>query len=88
MGDEQRLSADEQISLAREQFESGRDFTVAIEEEFALLDPATLGLVGRFEELFEAAQATALPGACHRRAHLLGDRDENRAAARASRKSP
>jgi carboxylate-amine ligase len=58
MGDEQRLSADEQISLARDHFESGRDFTVAVEEEFALLDPATLGLVGRFEELFEAAQAT------------------------------
>jgi carboxylate-amine ligase len=67
MGDEQRLSADEQISLAREQFESGRDFTVAIEEEFALLDPATLGLVGRFEELFEAAQATGF------REHVTGE---------------
>ena len=51
MGDAQRLSADEQITLAREQFEEGKDFTVAIEEEFAVLDPATLGLVGRFEDL-------------------------------------
>jgi carboxylate-amine ligase len=59
MGDEQRLSADEQITLAREQFDSGRDFTVAVEEEFALLDPATLGLAGRFEELYEAARGTA-----------------------------
>jgi carboxylate-amine ligase len=58
MGDEQRLSPDEQITLAREQFESGRDFTLAVEEEFALLDPTTLGLVSRFEELFEAAQST------------------------------
>ena len=51
MGDEQRLSADEQISLAREQFEEGKDFTLAVEEEFAVLDPATLGMVSRFEEI-------------------------------------
>ena len=39
MGDAQRLSPDEQLRLARERFEQGDDFTVAVEEEFALLDP-------------------------------------------------
>jgi carboxylate-amine ligase len=67
MGDAQRLSADEQITLAREQFEEGQDFTVAIEEEFAVLDPSTLGLVNRFEELQAAASGTELAG------HLAGE---------------
>ena len=62
MGDEQRLSADEQLRLAREQFDGGTDFTVAVEEEFALLDPATLGLVNRFEELQAAAPGSPLDG--------------------------
>ena len=35
----------------REAFEHGTDFTVAVEEEFALLDPETLELVNRFEEV-------------------------------------
>ena len=60
MGDEQRLSADEQLRLAREQFEDGTDFTLAVEEEFALLDPETLDLVSRFEELRDAAQDSPL----------------------------
>ena len=60
MGDAQRLSPEEQLRLAREQFESARDFTVAIEEEFALLDPGTLSLVNRFEEVQAAAQGTEL----------------------------
>jgi glutamate---cysteine ligase / carboxylate-amine ligase len=60
MGDEQRLSADEQVSFAREQFESGTDFTLAVEEEFALLDPESLDLVNRFEELFATGQETPL----------------------------
>src|ERR671938_1678853 len=60
MGDEQRLSASEQLAFARDEFDAGRDFTVAVEEEFALLDPETLGLVNRFEELHAAAQGTAL----------------------------
>ncbi|MGO9496702.1 MAG: YbdK family carboxylate-amine ligase [Solirubrobacteraceae bacterium] len=38
-------------------FEESSDFTVGLEEEFALLDPASLGLVPRFEELRDAAQA-------------------------------
>ena len=36
------------------------DFTVAVEEEFALLDPASLDLVNRFEEVKAAAQGTPL----------------------------
>src|SRR3712207_5720655 len=62
MGEAQRLSPDEQLRLAREQFEESADFTVAVEEEFALLDPHTLGLVNRFEELFAAAAGTELEG--------------------------
>src|ERR687888_2414518 len=55
MGDEQRLTPAEQIAFAREGFESATDFTVAVEEEFALLDPETLELTNRFEELKDAA---------------------------------
>jgi carboxylate-amine ligase len=55
VGEEQKLPTDELIRLAREGFDEGRDFTVAVEEEFALLDPETLDLTNRFEELQEAA---------------------------------
>jgi glutamate---cysteine ligase / carboxylate-amine ligase len=67
MGDAQKLTPDEQITSAREAFESGRDFTVAVEEEFAILDPETLGLVNRFEELQAAALGTPLEE------HLVGE---------------
>jgi carboxylate-amine ligase len=60
MGDEQRLSPNEQLEFARNAFDAGRDFTLAVEEEFALLDPDTLDLANRFEELHAAAQGTAL----------------------------
>jgi glutamate---cysteine ligase / carboxylate-amine ligase len=40
-------------------FASSIDSTVGLEEEFGLLDPATLGLVQRFEELRGAAAADA-----------------------------
>jgi carboxylate-amine ligase len=56
VGDEQKLPYDELIRSAREAFDEGRDFTVAVEEEFALLDPETLSLVNRFEELQAAAR--------------------------------
>jgi glutamate---cysteine ligase / carboxylate-amine ligase len=62
MGEAQRLSADEQIRFAREGFDAGQDFTVAVEEEFAILDPRTHELVNRFEELFDAVQGTELEG--------------------------
>lgn len=67
MGEEQRQPADELIRRSREMFEQGRDFTVAVEEEFALLDPATLGLVNRFEEVQARAQGTPLEP------HLIGE---------------
>jgi glutamate---cysteine ligase / carboxylate-amine ligase len=47
------------LDMARvhEAFEASTDFTVGIEEEFAILDPETLSLDQRFEELREAAQS-------------------------------
>src|SRR3954465_14639492 len=42
---------------AAEYFAAATDFTVGIEEEFALLDMQTLDLVPRFEELRDAAAA-------------------------------
>jgi carboxylate-amine ligase len=67
VGDEQRLSPDEQIRVAREAFESGRDFTIAVEEEFAILDPDTLELTNRFEEIKAGAAGTELDE------HLVGE---------------
>jgi glutamate---cysteine ligase / carboxylate-amine ligase len=60
MGDAQRLSPEEQISFARAAFENADDLTVAVEEEFALLDPDTFELADRFEELKAAAAGTEL----------------------------
>ncbi len=45
------------LAAARETFEASTDGTVGIEEEFALLDPATHELVPRFELLRDAARA-------------------------------
>jgi len=67
MGDAQRLTPEEQIAFAREQFESATDLTVAVEEEFAVLDPETLDLTNRFEELQAGAQGTPLEE------HLVGE---------------
>lgn len=39
------------MDLVRQRFEHSRDFTLAIEEEFALVDPETLELVHRFDEM-------------------------------------
>jgi carboxylate-amine ligase len=44
------------LDLARERFESSTDFTVGLEEEFAILDPATLELEHRFEDVYAACQ--------------------------------
>jgi carboxylate-amine ligase len=43
------------LAAARETFEGSADFTVGIEEEFALVDPQTLQLIPRFEQLRDAA---------------------------------
>jgi carboxylate-amine ligase len=46
------------LDRAAEIFDAARDFTVGIEEEFAILDPRTLDLLPRFELLRDAAAAT------------------------------
>ena len=58
---------DELLGAARERFEGGTDFTVAVEEEFAILDPDSLDLVNRFEDVQAAALGTALEP------HLVGE---------------
>jgi carboxylate-amine ligase len=67
MGEEQRLSAEEQLATAHAAYEAGTDFTVAVEEEFALIDAETLGLVNRFEEVQAAAAGRAVEP------HLVGE---------------
>jgi carboxylate-amine ligase len=67
MGDAQKLSPDEQVRTAFEAYENGTDFTVAVEEEFAILDRETLELTNRFEEFPAAARGTALEE------HLVGE---------------
>jgi carboxylate-amine ligase len=42
------------LAAARETFEASRDLTVGIEEEYALVDPETLELIPKFEELRDA----------------------------------
>ena len=45
------------LDTAQAAFEASTDFTVGLEEEFALLDPRDLGLSSRFEDLRDAAAA-------------------------------
>lgn len=42
------------LALTREVFEASQDFTIGLEEEFALIDPESLELVHRFGELHRA----------------------------------
>ncbi len=42
------------LERARDRFEASADFTVGLEEEFAIVDPETLDLRHRFEDLYEA----------------------------------
>jgi glutamate---cysteine ligase / carboxylate-amine ligase len=67
VGEEQRLGYEEMLAQSREAFAAVPDFTIAVEEEFALLDAERLGLVNRFEELQDAAPGTELE------AHLVGE---------------
>jgi carboxylate-amine ligase len=62
-----QLTPDELLRVARGAFESAEDFNVAVEEEFAILDPETLSLTNRFEELKAAARGTELEE------HLVGE---------------
>ena len=67
MGDAQKLGYQELLAASKAAFDEVPDFTVAVEEEFALLDPTTLELVNRFEEVQQAAQGTELEP------HLVGE---------------
>jgi len=61
MGDSQgKVHHEQLLREARERFDAAEDFTVSVEEEFALLDPETLDLANRFEEVQAAAQGTPL----------------------------
>ncbi len=67
MGEEQKLGWEEQLAGARVAFDDGTDFTLSVEEEFALLDADELGLVNRFEEIQVAARGTEIEP------HLVGE---------------
>jgi carboxylate-amine ligase len=67
VGEEQKVGYEELLASSRAAFEGSTDFTLAVEEEFALLDPATLELVNRFEDVQQAAQGTELEP------HLVGE---------------
>src|SRR3954452_22723657 len=67
MGDEQKVPYEELLADARDAYDGGTDYTVAVEEEFALLDPESLGLVNRFEDVAAAAKGTELEP------HLVGE---------------
>lgn len=50
----------------RERFAASTDFTVGLEEEYQLLDPASMELVQRFEDLYDGAPPELKP-------HLAGE---------------
>jgi carboxylate-amine ligase len=79
MGEAQKLPYEELIARTRDAFEDGTDLTVAVEEEFALLDPETLSLVNRFEELKAAAAGSAVDD------HLVGELIASEAEVRTGR---
>ena len=67
MGEAQRVPYGQLLDEARAAYESGTDLTVAVEEEFALLDPETLSLANRFEDVKAAAAGSAVDE------HLVGE---------------
>jgi carboxylate-amine ligase len=67
VGDAQQVGYEELLAASKASFEAVPDFTVAVEEELALLDPDSLGLVNRFEELQAASKGTELEE------HLVGE---------------
>jgi carboxylate-amine ligase len=79
VGDEQRVGYEEMLERSRADFDEVPDFTVAVEEEFALLDPVSLGLVNRFEELQAAGRDTDLGP------HLVGELIASEAEVRTGR---
>ena len=79
MGDEQKIGYEELLAASKAAFAEVPDFTVAVEEEFALLDPATLGLVNRFEDVQQAGAGTELEP------HLVGELIASEAEVRTGR---
>jgi glutamate---cysteine ligase / carboxylate-amine ligase len=79
MGEAQKVPYQELLEQARVAFDGGTDLTVAVEEEFALLDPETLSLVNRFEDLKAAAVGTPVDE------HLVGELIASEAEVRTGR---
>ncbi len=79
MGEAQTVPWQELLVQARERYDEADDFTVAVEEEFAILDPVTLGLVDGFEELQAASRGTDLEP------HLVGELIASEVEARTGR---
>jgi glutamate---cysteine ligase / carboxylate-amine ligase len=79
VGDEQKVGYQELLVASKAAFEEVPDFTLAVEEEFSLLDPSTLDLVNRFEEVQAAAQGTDLEP------HLVGELIASEAEVRTGR---
>ena len=67
MGDSQKIGYVELLAANKAAFEEVPDFTVAVEEEFAILDPTTLELANRFEDFQNGARGTELEP------HLVGE---------------
>jgi carboxylate-amine ligase len=67
VGEAQKVPYGQLLDEARAAYESGTDLTVAVEEEFALLDPETLSLANRFEDVKAAAAGSAVDE------HLVGE---------------
>jgi len=53
-------------------FEESTDFTIGLEEEYQILDPASLALTNRFEDLMAAADADLPPALA---GELIAQRD-------------
>jgi carboxylate-amine ligase len=79
VGEEQKVGYEELLATSKAAFEDVPDFTVAVEEEFALLEPSALGLVNRFEEVQAAARGTELEP------HLAGELIASEAEVRTGR---
>jgi carboxylate-amine ligase len=79
VGDEQKIGYEELLATSKAAFAEVPDFTIAVEEEFALLDPATLGLVNRFEDVQHAGVGTDLEP------HLAGELIASEAEVRTGR---
>ena len=75
------------LDFAREKFESSQDFTIGLEEEFAILDPRTLELEHRFEDVIAACRQDDVLAeaakACKQRLVAIPEHELHEHAARA-----